>query len=115
MKFQQRSIHHKDQSSLVEFTDEHHPAQQNNHVHGNFSNQTSMMAIGHFTKIFDPAKNGQQLTEEFFTDLKNEFAKDDRNVVFSSVPFREDNTKRPVELCSLELYLERKTDTSTTR
>ena len=62
-----------------------------------------MMAVGHFAKIFDPGKNGQQLTEDFLTDFKNEFAKDDPNVVFSCVPFWDDNTQRPVEL--LELFL----------
>ena len=57
--------------------------------------QTSMMAVGHFIRIFDPAKNGQQLTEDFVTDLKSEFARDGPNVAFSYVPFREDNTHRP--------------------
>ena len=51
--------------------------------------------------MFAPGKNGRQLTEDFVTDLKNEFVKDDPNVVFTNVPFREDNTQRPVELCSL--------------
>ena len=68
------------------------------------------MAVGHFTKMFDPGKNGQQLIEDFVTDLKNEFAKDDPNVVFSYVPFQDDNTQRPVELCSLELFLLRNAD-----
>ena len=40
------------------------------------------MAVGHFAKIFDPVKNGIQLTDDAVTRLKNEFASNDPNVIF---------------------------------
>ena len=30
-----------------------------------------MLTVGHFTKIFDPGKNGLQLTDDFVMRLKN--------------------------------------------
>ena len=64
-----------------------------------------MMAVGHFAKIFDLGKNGIQLTDDSVTRLKNEFASNDPNVIFSYIPFLEDNTERLVEMCSLEMFL----------
>ena len=52
-----------------------------------------------FSEIFDPEKNGQQLTEDSVTRLKNEFAANDPNVFFSYVPFSDDDTERPAEVC----------------
>ena len=37
--------------------------------------------------------------------LKNEFASNDPNAIFSYVPFQDDDTERFVEMCSLETYL----------
>ena len=45
--------------------------------------EASMMAVRHFSKIFDPAKNGLQLTDDSVTRLKNVLAKNDPNVFFS--------------------------------
>ena len=67
--------------------------------------EASMMAVGHFSKIFDPGKNGQQLTDDSVTRLKNEFATNDPNVVFSYILIQDDDTERPVEMCSLEMPL----------
>ena len=44
--------------------------------------EASMMAVGHFAKIFDPGKNGLQLTDDSVTRLKNEFATNDPKVIF---------------------------------
>ena len=66
--------------------------------------EASMTAVGHFSKIFDPGKNGQQQIDESVTRLKNELAENDPNVVFSHIPFQDDDTERPVEMCSLETY-----------
>ena len=65
--------------------------------------EASMMAVGPFSKIFDPGKNGLQLTDDSATRLKNEFA--DPNVFFSYVPFSNDDTERPAEVRSLEMFL----------
>ena len=67
--------------------------------------EASMMAVGHFTKNFDPGKNGLQLTDDSVIELKNECASNDPDVIFSCVPFQHDDTERPVEMCSLETYL----------
>ena len=37
--------------------------------------------------------------------LKNEFASNDPNVIFSFVPFLDDDMERLVEMSSLEMYL----------
>ena len=65
----------------------------------------SKMPIPHFTKIFDLGKNGLQLTDDFVTKLKDEFASKDPSVVSSYVPFLDDDMERLVEMCSLEMYL----------
>ena len=44
--------------------------------------EASMMAVGHFSNIFDPGKIGQQLTDDSVTRLKNEVATNDPNVFF---------------------------------
>ena len=67
--------------------------------------EASMMAVGHCTKILDPGKNGLQLTDYFVIRLKNEFASNEPNVVFSYIPFQDDDVERFVEMCSLERYL----------
>ena len=61
--------------------------------------------IGIFTKIFDLGKHGLQLTDDFVMRLKNKFASNDPNVVFSCAPFLYDDMERLVEMCSLEMYL----------
>ena len=40
--------------------------------------EASMMAVGPFSEIFDPGKNGLQLTDDSVKRLKNEFATNDR-------------------------------------
>ena len=67
--------------------------------------EASMMAVGHFAKIFDPWKNVLQLTDDSVTKLKNELAENDPNVFFSYVPFSDDDTERPAEVRSLETFL----------
>ena len=68
--------------------------------------EASMMAFGHLPRyLFDPGKNGSQLTDDFVTRLKDEFASKDPNVIFSYVPFLDDDMERLVEMCSLEMYL----------
>ena len=62
------------------------------------------MAVGHFSKIFDPGQNGQQLADDSVTRLKNEFAASDPNIIFY-IPFQDDNTERSFEMCSLEMFL----------
>ena len=54
--------------------------------------EASMMAVGHFAKIFDPGKNGPQLTDDSLTRLKKEFTTNDPNVIFS-------------KMCSLQMSL----------
>ena len=58
----------------------------------------SMMAVGHFANVFDPGMNGQQLTDDYVTRLRNECATND-------IPFQDDNTERSVEMCSLGMFL----------
>ena len=67
--------------------------------------EASMMAVGHFSKILDPGKNGRHLIDDSVTRLKNELAENDSNVFFSSVPFLNDNTERFSGVCSLETFL----------
>ena len=74
------------------------------------ASEACLVTVGHFAKRFDPGRKRQQLTEDFVTDLKNEFVSNDPNVAFSYVPFQDDNTQRPLELCSLELILLRNAD-----
>ena len=59
--------------------------------------EASMMAVGHFSKTFDPGKNGLQLTDDSVTRLKNEFAASHPNIFFSYIPFQNDDTERLVE------------------
>ena len=46
-----------------------------------------------------------QLTDDVAMNLKNEFVLDDPNVIFPFIPFQDDDTESPVEMCSLEPYL----------
>ena len=61
------------------------------------ANEASMMAVGHFSKIFDPGTDRLQLTDDSVTILKNEFAANGPNVFFSYVPLSDDDTGRPPE------------------
>ena len=70
--------------------------------------EAGMMAVGHVSLIFDAGKNGLRLTDDSVTRLKNEFATNDPNVVFSNMPFQDDDTERFVEICSLEMLLLKK-------
>ena len=65
--------------------------------------EASMMSVGHSVKTHDLGKHGQRLTDDFVTRLKNEFATNGPNVVFSYIPFQDDHTERLVEMCSLEM------------
>ena len=67
--------------------------------------EASTLTVGHFAKIFDPGKNGQQLTDDSVTRLKHEFATNDPKVIFLYIPFQDDNTERSVEMCLLEMLL----------
>ena len=67
--------------------------------------EASVMAVGHFSKKFDPGKNGLQYTDDSVTRLRNEFATNDPNVVFSYIPFQDDDMEGLVEMCSLEMFL----------
>ena len=67
--------------------------------------EASMMAVGHFAKICGPGKNGQQLTDDSVTRFKTEFATNGPNVVFSYIPFQDDDTERLVDTCSPEMFL----------
>ena len=69
------------------------------------ANEASMMAVGHFSKIIDLVKNGLHLTGDSVMRLKNEFASNDPNIIFSSDPFQDDDMERLVEMCLLETYL----------
>ena len=60
--------------------------------------EASMMAVRHFTQIFDPGKNGLQLTDDSVTRLKDEFASKDPNVIFSYVPYLDDDMEKFVEM-----------------
>ena len=73
---------------------------------------TSVMAVGHFAKIFDSGKNGLQLTDDSKAKLRNEFDANDPNVFFSYVPFPTDYTKRPAGVCSLDMFLLQNVDVS---
>ena len=66
--------------------------------------EVSIMAVRHFSKMFDPGKNGLQLIDGSVTRLKNEVAETDPNVFFSYVPLSDDETERPAEVCSLETF-----------
>ena len=68
--------------------------------------EASLMAVGRFSKMFDPGKNGSQVTDDSVTRLTNDFASNDPNVIFSYVPFQDDDMERPVETCSLEMVLQ---------
>ena len=50
--------------------------------------EATMMADVHFSKIFEPGKSGQQLTDDSVTRLKKEFATNDPNVIFRTFHFR---------------------------
>ena len=67
--------------------------------------EASVMAVGRFSKIFGPHKNGQLLIDDSATRLKNELGENDPNVFFSCIPFSDDDTERPAEVCSLETFL----------
>ena len=68
--------------------------------------EASMMAVGHFAKKFDPGKNKLQFTNNSIIRLKNDFlSTNDPNVVVSYIPFQDDNTEKPAEVCSLETFL----------
>ena len=67
--------------------------------------EASMMAVGHLAKMFDLGKDGLQLIDDSVARLKNESATDDPNVVFSYIPFQDDDKERFVEMCSLEMFL----------
>ena len=54
---------------------------------------------------FDPGKNGLQLTDDSVVRLKNEYASNAPNVVFSYIPFQDDDMERLVEMCLLEMFL----------
>ena len=45
------------------------------------------------------------MTDDFAVGLETEFAPDDPNVVFSYIPFQDDDTERSVEICSHEMFL----------
>ena len=53
------------------------------------------MTVGHCSKIFDPGKNGLQLTDDSATRLKSEFATSDPKVFFSYIPCQDDDTETP--------------------
>ena len=53
------------------------------------ANEASIMAVVQCTKIFNRGRNGLQLTEIRSMRLKNEFASNDPNVIFSFVPFQD--------------------------
>ena len=67
--------------------------------------EASMMMVGHLTKRSDPKKNELQLTDDIVKRLKNEFTSNNPNVVFSHVLHLDDDMERPVEMCSLEMFL----------
>ena len=67
--------------------------------------EARVMAVVHFSKIFEPGKNGLQLTDDSVTRLRNEFATNDPIVVFSYIPYQDDDMERLVEMCSLEMFL----------
>ena len=67
--------------------------------------EASMMAVRYFTQIFVPGKNESQLTDDSVMRLKNEFVSKDKNVIFSYVPYLDDDMERLVEMSSLEMYL----------
>ena len=77
--------------------------------------EASMMAVGHFAKRLDPGKNKLQLTDNSAKILKNDFAMYDPNVVFSNIPFQDDYTERPVEMCLLEMFLSQNVNTRHTQ
>ena len=62
--------------------------------------------MGHFAKIFDPGKNGLQLTDDSVTRLKNEFASNDPNVVFTYIPFQDDDMERDLLRCVRSFLLQ---------
>ena len=66
--------------------------------------EASTMAVGSFSKIFDPGQNGPQVTDDSVTRLKNEFAENDQNVFVSYVPFSNDDSERPSGVRSLETF-----------
>ena len=74
--------------------------------------EASLMAVGHFSEIFDPGKKGVQLTDDSVTRLKNEFATNNPNVFFSYVPCSNDDTERLAEVCPLEMFLLQNMDVS---
>ena len=43
-----------------------------------------------------------QLTDDFSLKLKIEFVFDDQNVIFQNIPFQDDDTERPVVVCTPE-------------
>ena len=54
--------------------------------------EASVMALGHFANIFEPGKSELHLTDDPLMRLKNEFASNDPNVVFSYIPFQDDDS-----------------------
>ena len=58
-----------------------------------------MMAVGHFTKMYDPGKDGLQLTDDSVMRVKDEVASNDPNVIFLYFPFQDD------DMCLLETSL----------
>ena len=59
----------------------------------------SKKAVGY---SFYPGKTGLQITDDFAMKLKTEFVLGDPNDNLLYIPCRDDDTERPVEMCSPE-------------
>ena len=89
----------------MEFTDQHYPARQNDHVYGDPSDRGEYDGSRTFLKDIRSWENGLQSTDDSVTRLKNELAANDPNVIFTYIPFQDDDTERPAEVCSLGMFL----------
>ena len=67
--------------------------------------EASMVAVGHVAKFFDHRKNGLQLASDCVMRLKNESASDDPDAVLSYVPSQDDDVKRLIQMCLIEMFL----------
>ena len=68
--------------------------------------------LSNHTNSVITGKNGQHLTDDSATRLKNECATNDPSVIFWYIPFQDDDTERSVEMCSLQMLLLQNADAS---
>ena len=74
--------------------------------------EASGQTVGHYFEMFDPGKNGFQLTGESTSKLNYEFALDKLYDNFMYISLPDNDVEKATEVCSLETYLVQDTNES---